>query len=131
MYDCLSDNVEKISSSETDIAEQGEIAQRVEDTTKKECISWVENQFGTDSRALKPQTPMPLARGLVGDWAEGRSVDVWPGGERVKVAKRRCRRLELDEALRPQRSVLLRAGGEGPSTRLIRSSQSGKEIRPH
>ena len=60
VYDCLSDNVERISSSETDIAEQGEIAQRVEETTKKECISWVENQFGTDSRALKPQTPMPL-----------------------------------------------------------------------
>ena len=60
VYDCLSDNVERISSSETDIAEQGEIAQRVEETTKKECISWVENQFGTDSRALKPQAPMPL-----------------------------------------------------------------------
>ena len=60
VYDCLSDNVEKISSSETDIAERGEIAQRIGDTAKKECISWVENQFGTDSRALKPQTPMPL-----------------------------------------------------------------------
>ncbi|MGO9327254.1 MAG: hypothetical protein ACLQJ0_03960 [Steroidobacteraceae bacterium] len=60
VYDCLSDNVERISSSETDIAERGEIAQRIGDTAKKECISWVENQFGTDSRALKPQTPMPL-----------------------------------------------------------------------
>jgi hypothetical protein len=60
VYDCLSDNVERISSSETDIAERGEIAQRISDTAKKECIGWVENQFGTDSRALKPQTPMPL-----------------------------------------------------------------------
>jgi hypothetical protein len=60
VYDCLSDNVERISSSETDIAERGEIAQRIEETTKKECVAWVENQFGTDSRALKPQTPMPL-----------------------------------------------------------------------
>ncbi|MGA9210937.1 MAG: hypothetical protein WB347_24320 [Terriglobales bacterium] len=60
VYDCLSDNVEKISSSETDIAERGEIAQRIGDTVKKECITWVENQFGTDSRSLKPQTPMPL-----------------------------------------------------------------------
>ena len=31
VYDCLSDNVEKISSSETDIAERGEIAQRIDD----------------------------------------------------------------------------------------------------
>jgi len=60
VFDCLSDNVERISSSETDIAEKGEIAQRIEGTVKKECVGWVETQFGTDSRALKPQTPMPL-----------------------------------------------------------------------
>jgi hypothetical protein len=60
VFDCLSDNVEKISSSETDIAEKGEIAQRIEGTVKNECVGWVENQFGTDTRALKPQTPMPL-----------------------------------------------------------------------
>jgi hypothetical protein len=60
VFDCLSDNVEKISSSETDIAEKGEIAQRIEGTAKSECIGWIENQFGTDTRALKPQTPMPL-----------------------------------------------------------------------
>jgi hypothetical protein len=60
VFDCLSDNVERISSSETDIAEKGEIAQRIEGTVKKDCVGWVETQFGTDSRALKPQTPMPL-----------------------------------------------------------------------
>jgi hypothetical protein len=60
IFDCLSDNVEKISSSETDIAEKGEIAQRVEATVRKECVGWIENQFGTDTRALKPQIPMPL-----------------------------------------------------------------------
>jgi hypothetical protein len=60
VFDCLSDNVEKISSSETDIAEKGEIAQRIEATVKNECVGWVENQFGTDTRALKAQTPMPL-----------------------------------------------------------------------
>jgi hypothetical protein len=60
VFDCLSDNVEKISSSETDIAEKGEIAQRIEATVKNECVGWVDNQFGTDTRTLKPQTPMPL-----------------------------------------------------------------------
>jgi len=60
VFDCLSDNVEKISSSETNIAEKGEIAQRIDATAKSECVGWIENQFGTDNRALKPQTPMPL-----------------------------------------------------------------------
>jgi hypothetical protein len=60
VFDCLSDNVEKISSSETDIAEKGEIAQRIDATVKNECLGWVENQFGTESRAIKPQTPLPL-----------------------------------------------------------------------
>jgi hypothetical protein len=60
VFDCLSDNVEKISSSETDIAEKGEIAQRVDTTVKTECVGWIENQFGADARAIKPQTPLPL-----------------------------------------------------------------------
>jgi hypothetical protein len=60
VFDCLSDNVEKISSSETDIAEKGEIAQRIDATVKTECVNWVENQFGADGRAIKPQTPLPL-----------------------------------------------------------------------
>jgi hypothetical protein len=60
VFDCLSDNVEKISSSETDIAEKGEIAQRVDATVKTDCVGWIENQFGGDARAIKPQTPMPL-----------------------------------------------------------------------
>ncbi|MGA9324364.1 MAG: hypothetical protein WBW06_25225 [Xanthobacteraceae bacterium] len=60
VFDCLSDNVEKISSSETDIAEKGEIAQRVDATVKTECVGWIETQFGGDARAIKPQTPLPL-----------------------------------------------------------------------
>jgi hypothetical protein len=60
VFDCLSDNVEKISSSETDIAEKGEIAQRIDTTVKTECVGWIENQFGADARAIKQQTPMPL-----------------------------------------------------------------------
>jgi hypothetical protein len=60
VFDCLSDNVEKISSSETDIAEKGEIAQRIGDTVKNECVGWIDSQFGPDTRALKEQKPMPL-----------------------------------------------------------------------
>jgi hypothetical protein len=60
VFDCLSENVERISSSETGIATSGEIRQKIEDTGKKECINWLDHQFGADSRALQPQKPMPL-----------------------------------------------------------------------
>ena len=60
VFDCLSDNVDKISSSETDIAEKGEIAQRVNGTSTTECATWLQNQFGTDIHAIKPQKPVPL-----------------------------------------------------------------------
>jgi hypothetical protein len=60
VFDCLSENVERISSSETGIATTGEIRQKIEDTGKKECTTWLDHQFGADSRALQPQKPMPL-----------------------------------------------------------------------
>jgi len=60
VFDCLSENVEKISSSETKIAEKGEIAQRINDTSNTECFAWLQNQFGPDLRSIKPQKPMPL-----------------------------------------------------------------------
>lgn len=60
VFDCLSENVERISSSETSAAIKEEIQQRIEDTGKNECIKWLENQFGSDNRSLKPQKPMPL-----------------------------------------------------------------------
>jgi hypothetical protein len=60
IFDCLSENVEKISSSETDMAEKGEIAQRIDENGRGECATWVENQFGSDTRTLKPQKPVPL-----------------------------------------------------------------------
>ena len=41
VFDCLSDNVEKISSSETDIAEKGEIAQRIE-AHGQERVRWLD-----------------------------------------------------------------------------------------
>jgi hypothetical protein len=60
VFDCLSENVTKISSSETGIATPGEIRQRIVDTAKTECISWLDNQFGSDTRAISPQKPMPV-----------------------------------------------------------------------
>jgi hypothetical protein len=60
VFDCLSENVTKISSSETGIATPGEIRQRIVDTAKSECVSWLDNQFGSDSRSISPQKPMPL-----------------------------------------------------------------------
>ena len=60
VFDCLSENVEKISSSQTGIATIGEIKQRIAETATTECSTWLENQFGAQSRGLTPQKPMPL-----------------------------------------------------------------------
>jgi hypothetical protein len=60
VFDCLSENVERITSSETGIATIGEIKQKIERTATTECASWLENQFGTQARGLNPQIPMPL-----------------------------------------------------------------------
>jgi hypothetical protein len=60
VFDCLSENVERITSSNTGIATVGEIKQKIEATATTECASWLENQFGTQARGLNPQVPMPL-----------------------------------------------------------------------
>jgi hypothetical protein len=60
VFDCLSENVERITSSETGIATIGEIKQKIEKTAVTECASWLDNQFGTQARGLNPQIPMPL-----------------------------------------------------------------------
>jgi hypothetical protein len=60
VLDCLSENVARISSSETGIATVGEIEQKIVQTATGQCIAWLENQFGTDKDKLKPQKPMPL-----------------------------------------------------------------------
>jgi hypothetical protein len=60
VFDCLSDNVERISSSETAIATTGEIEQRIAQTARNECVAWLEHQFGTNTRSIQPQKPMPL-----------------------------------------------------------------------
>jgi hypothetical protein len=60
VFDCLSENVERITSSETGIATVGEIKQKIEQTSLTECGTWLDNQFGTQARGLNPQVPMPL-----------------------------------------------------------------------
>src|SRR5262249_43015429 len=49
VFDCLSENVERISSSETGIATVGEIEQKIEATGKNDCVAWLDHQFGTDA----------------------------------------------------------------------------------
>jgi hypothetical protein len=60
VLDCLSENVTRITSSETGIATVGEIEQKIEKTATGQCMAWLNYQFGTDRDKLKPQRPIPL-----------------------------------------------------------------------
>ena len=60
VLDCLSENVERISSSETGMATVGEIEQKIAETTKSECARWLDVQFGAEKDKLTAQKPMPL-----------------------------------------------------------------------
>jgi len=60
VFDCLSENVERISSSETAMATIGEIQQNIVQTARNTCIDWLDTQFGTERDRIKPQTPYPL-----------------------------------------------------------------------
>jgi hypothetical protein len=60
VFDCLSENVERISSSETAIATAGEIQRNVMTTAMETCTEWLETQFGIERDKVKPQKPMPL-----------------------------------------------------------------------
>jgi hypothetical protein len=60
VLDCLSQNVEKITSSETGIATIEEIEQKINQTASTDCSQWLDAQFGTDKDKLAPQKPMPL-----------------------------------------------------------------------
>jgi len=59
VFDCLSEHVVKITSSETAIATPQDIERRLLDTSTSTCVSWLEYQFGTGD-AINPQKPMPL-----------------------------------------------------------------------
>ncbi len=60
VYDCLSDNIEAISSTESGMANSAEIGKGVADVTKQQCGKWVSTQLiGADDK-VKPQDPLPL-----------------------------------------------------------------------
>ena len=60
VYDCLSDNVEAISSNELGMATPAEISKGVLDVTQQQCAKWVSAQLiGADDK-VKPQDPVPL-----------------------------------------------------------------------
>jgi hypothetical protein len=60
IYDCLSDNVEAISSSESGMATPAEISKGVRDVTKEQCAKWVSAQLIGEDNKVKPQEPLPL-----------------------------------------------------------------------
>ena len=60
IYDCLSDNVEAISSSDSGMATSAEIAKRVLDVGGQQCSKWVASQLIGPDGKLKTQDPMPL-----------------------------------------------------------------------
>jgi len=60
VYDCLTDNVEAISSGESGVATEAEIEKRILDLNKDQCSAWVANQIVSKQGMLKPQEPMPL-----------------------------------------------------------------------
>jgi hypothetical protein len=60
IYDCLSDNIEAISSTESGMANSAEISKGVADATKQQCSKWVSKQLiGADDK-VKPQDALPL-----------------------------------------------------------------------
>jgi len=60
VFDCLSDNVAKLTSSETRIASVNEIEYRIATASPELCWPWLQNQFGADGGDLKPQKPVPM-----------------------------------------------------------------------
>ena len=60
IFDCLSSNVEAISSSDNGLATTAEIEQRIADTDGKQCSKWVLAQLQGADGKVKPQDPMPL-----------------------------------------------------------------------
>lgn len=59
-YDCLSENVEAISSSESGMATAAEISKRVLDVNQQVCAKWVAGQLFGPENKVKPQQPVPL-----------------------------------------------------------------------
>jgi hypothetical protein len=60
VFDCLSENVAKVSSAEVGIATNGEIEENIAAMSIGRCKTWLDNAFGTDPDNLQPQSPKPM-----------------------------------------------------------------------
>ena len=60
IFDCLSEYVEAISSSDAGMATPAEIEKHVLDVNQQQCAKWVAGQLQEPDGKLKPQFPLPL-----------------------------------------------------------------------
>jgi hypothetical protein len=62
VYDCLSENVERISKGETRVATAEEMELRIKKTSVSDCEPWLANQFGAlgPGSRVKTQPPVPM-----------------------------------------------------------------------
>jgi uncharacterized caspase-like protein len=60
IYDCLSDNVEAVSASDSGLATWDEMSKRVTDLTRHECAKWVSTQLIGPGGKIASQDPVPL-----------------------------------------------------------------------
>jgi hypothetical protein len=60
VFDCLSDNIVKVTSAIQGIATPSEIDKRIGDVAATSCKDWLNNQFITADNKLKTQDPVPL-----------------------------------------------------------------------
>jgi hypothetical protein len=62
VYDCLSENVERISKGESRVATAEEMELRIKKTSAGECEPWLANQFGAlgPGSRVKTQPPVPM-----------------------------------------------------------------------
>jgi hypothetical protein len=60
IFDCLSENIVKVTSAVQGIASIDEIDRRIGDLANTECKAWVNSQFLTGDKKLQPQQPVPL-----------------------------------------------------------------------
>ena len=60
VYDCLTENIETISSGESGMATEAEIEKRINDINHDQCMKWVAAQLVGADGVLKAQEPVPL-----------------------------------------------------------------------
>ena len=60
IYDCLTDNVEAMTSSESGMAPSAEINKHVLEVTDQQCAKWASAQLIDPDGKVRPQDPMPL-----------------------------------------------------------------------